>query len=85
MGLDSAWILFRVLQYYVGIGLLVSPIAIFLGGARIDRALPASSLGFRILILPGAAMLWPIVLVRCLRGGGTPRIERNAHRIGSRV
>lgn len=84
MELDSAWVLFRLLESYVGIGLLVSPIAIFLAGARIDRALPASSLGFRVLILPGAAMLWPVILVRCLRGGGTPRIERNAHRVRSR-
>ena len=85
MGLESAWLLVWFSGLYAGIGLLVSPIAIFLAGARIDRALPASGVGFRILILPGAAMLWPFVLVRCLRGGGTPRVERNAHRLRART
>ena len=85
MGLEVAWILVRLSELYVAIGALVSPLAIFLAGARIDRALPASTLAFRVLILPGAVMLWPLVLVRCLRGGGVPRIERNAHRLRSRA
>ena len=50
------------------------------GAARLDPAARGASFGFRILVIPGAAALWPVLLRRWLRGDRTPPIERNAHR-----
>jgi hypothetical protein len=37
-------------------------------------------IGFRLLILPGATALWPVLLRRWLRGDRALPRERNAHR-----
>jgi hypothetical protein len=50
------------------------------GAARMDPAARGAGLGFRLLILPGAAALWPLLLARSLRGQSAPPAERNAHR-----
>jgi hypothetical protein len=36
---------------------------------RIDPAAANTSLAFRLMVLPGAAALWPVLLPRCRRGG----------------
>jgi hypothetical protein len=38
-----------------------------------------NTIGFRIVILPGLAVFWPLFAVRWVRGQGKPQ-ERNAHR-----
>lgn len=47
------------------------------GVARIDPLARGSGLGFRLLIVPGAAALWPLLL-RNVRLGHPP-VERTAH------
>ncbi len=56
---------------------LLPPIAYLLSGVlfgcafvgcivdRVDPAARGASLGFRILILPGAILLWPLLISRC--------------------
>ncbi len=53
------------------------------GVQRVDPAARGGTWGFRLLILPGAAALWPLLLARWVRGSG-PGAERNAHRDAAR-
>lgn len=39
------------------------------GAARIDPAARDATWGFRVLVLPGAAALWPWLLIRWIRRG----------------
>ncbi|MBY0399674.1 hypothetical protein K2X89_05220 [Myxococcota bacterium] len=77
---DSARLCVGLMLGHLALGVLLAPLVVFVFGARIDRGLPASGLGFRLLILPGCILLWPILFARCLRGTGELPIERNAHR-----
>lgn len=58
---------------YAIVGVLVAPAFAFKGVVRVDESAVGSSLMFRLLIVPGAAALWPIVLRKWMaagRGGG---------------
>lgn len=35
---------------------------------------------FRVLLIPGATLLWPLLLRRVLRGDRVPPVEHTAHR-----
>jgi hypothetical protein len=39
-----------------------------------------NGVGFRIVIIPGLAIFWPLFVVRLIRGKGKP-LERNSHRL----
>ena len=57
-------ILFGVLALYGAIGLVVAPAFVIFGLTAMHAA---ATVGARILFLPGAVALWPIVLSRWLR------------------
>jgi len=69
---------------YAGIGLVFALTFAALGAARIDPNARAASFGFRVVIVPGATALWPLLLRRWLRGDVEPPLERNAHRDAAR-
>lgn len=46
---------------------------------RIDPVAARGTLGFRLLILPGSALLWPLLLRRVLHGVTTAPVEHDAH------
>ena len=63
-------ILFYALELYLLIGLATAIAFVSFG---ITQVLPhgmTASLGARLLIIPGAAALWPYVLMRWLRARG---------------
>jgi len=72
-------LLINLATVYVAIGLLFAVIFVFAGVGRIDESAKSAPLFFRLLIIPGAAALWPILLLRWARGGQPP-MERNPHR-----
>jgi hypothetical protein len=80
MPVEAARIFVFVLTAYVVVGILVAPMLIFRGSGRFDRAVAASTRGFCFIVLPGAILLWPLLLRRFLAATGTPPIESNAHR-----
>lgn len=51
------------------------------GCGRLDPAADRGTVGFRLLLLPGATLLWPVLVARLVRGGAAPPDERTAHRI----
>ena len=53
---------------YLGLGLCFALYFATLGAARLDPTAHKAPLGFRILIVPGAAALWPFLLTKLLRG-----------------
>lgn len=59
--------LLNVLAVYAAIGLVTALAFVSFGVTRVQSA--SISLGARILILPGAAALWPYVLLRWLKAG----------------
>ncbi|MEM9378585.1 MAG: hypothetical protein AAGB93_01455 [Planctomycetota bacterium] len=72
-------ILLAVAGAYLVLGALFAvPFALF-GAARIDPDARDATWGFRLLVLPGAALLWPILLKRWATGA-LPREERTPHK-----
>jgi hypothetical protein len=69
------------LEVYGLIGFLFGAIFVSFGVQRLDSEARGAGIGFRLLILPGVAALWPMALTRWVRGITDPPIERNPHRI----
>jgi len=74
-----AWILVSVAGVYIVIGVIFALFFVGLGVKRIDPAAEEGTIGFRVLIFPGAVALWPL-LMRRSRERTPPPVERNAHR-----
>lgn len=71
-----------ILAFYA-YALAGSVFAIFfttLGVQRIDTLAKGSGPGFRLLIFPGSAALWPVLLRRWISGRTEPPLERSPHR-----
>lgn len=72
-------ILVWIAQGYLALGVVLSvPLALFFLH-RIDPAARGGTWGFRIIVIPGLVILWPLFLWRLVRKQSTPR-ESNAHR-----
>lgn len=53
---------------YVAAGLLFGVCFVIWGIEKADPAARGAGAGFRCIVLPGVAALWPLLLVRWLRG-----------------
>lgn len=58
---------------YLAIGALFSFAFVAVGAARLDRAARGAGPLFRVLIVPGAAALWPLLALMWLAGAGANR------------
>lgn len=56
-----------LLEMYAAAGVLFALAFVGIGVTRLDSAAKGSSWGFRLMILPGAAALWPWLLARWIR------------------
>lgn len=65
---------------YVGAGLVLAVPLVVGGLGRLDPAARTASWGFRVIVMPGVVLLWPLLVVRLAAGDTHPPIERNAHR-----
>ncbi len=68
-----AQVLLGVGLIYLACGLLFAVAFVTVGVGRVDAAARGSSLGFRLLILPGAAAFWPLLAVRWVRAPALSR------------
>jgi hypothetical protein len=73
-------VLLGLLGAYLAIGLAFAVTFAWVGANRIDPHAARSSRGFRVLILPGAMFLWPLLARRWWGGIHEPPEEHNAHR-----
>lgn len=55
---------------YVVAGILFGIFFAIKGAAVLDPAAKGAPIGFRILVIPAAAALWPLLLVKLLRRKG---------------
>ena len=78
-----AWIVVRAIEVYAVVGAIFAVLFVSLGIGRVDRAAASAGWGFRALVAPGCAALWPVLLTRWIRGRNPPE-ERNAHRVRAR-
>jgi hypothetical protein len=69
-----------VLGIYLVCGLVFAVPFVLVGVKRTDPHALHGSWGFRLLILPGAVALWPLLLKRWVSGTKEPPEECNAHR-----
>jgi hypothetical protein len=65
--MQTAEIILSVLGVYTAAGLLFAAAFVIFGIARVDPTARGASLLFRLLILPGAAALWPIMARKWLQ------------------
>jgi fatty acid desaturase len=77
------WIVL-VAGVYLAIGLAFALLFVIRWAGRVDPAARNGTIGFRLLIIPGSALLWPFLAGRLLRGSTEPPEERNAHRVAAR-
>ena len=68
------------LAAYSSAGLLFAAAFVF-RAQRLDSEAQGSGIGFRFLIVPGVAALWPLFLSRWLRHCTEPPVEMNSHRL----
>lgn len=64
-----------VLVVYAGLGVLFAIPFVLRGAGAIDPAAKLGTRGFRLLIVPGSAALWPWLLTRWLRARSATRTE----------
>jgi hypothetical protein len=67
-------------EIYIALGVACAVPFVTIGVQRVDAAAAGSSWGFRLLILPGTVLLWPLLLFRWASGSVAPPVELNAHR-----
>ncbi|MEO8636800.1 MAG: hypothetical protein ABI587_16110 [Gemmatimonadales bacterium] len=78
--LTTATWLVRLATGYLLIGSVFSVPFVLRWAGRLDPVAAHGTGGFRLLIVPGATLLWPLLLGRLLRGERHPPTERTAHR-----
>lgn len=76
--MNASWFLVSVAAY-LGFGFFFGLFFVTRGVQRIDPQAEGGSWGFRLAILPGCAVLWPVLMRRWFRRLPPPE-ESNAHR-----
>jgi hypothetical protein len=72
----ATWLV-RLAGAYLALGFCVAiPFAVRWAG-RLDPVAARGTWGFRILIVPGAVLLWPFLVRRLLGGGEHPPVSDN--------
>ena len=62
----AGWIVDALAAYGVA-GAVFAAAFVTVGIQRVDPAAEHAPLGFRLIVMPGAAALWPLLLVRWVR------------------
>src|ERR1051326_8520758 len=70
--------------FYLICGLAFAVPFAFRGVGKIDPHAAHGSWGFRLLIIPGTILLWPLLASRWLSGSHEPPEELNPHRCAVR-
>jgi hypothetical protein len=69
---------------YLLCGLVFAIPFALVGVGKIDPHARHGSWGFRLLIIPGTAFLWPVLAHRWVKGIHEPPPEKNVHRCAAR-
>lgn len=82
VGVAVVELLIKVVRGYLFAGLVFSLPFLIFGIHRVDPDAGGWNIGFRIMLIPGLSVFWPLFALRWLRGKRTP-VERNAHRMAA--
>ena len=69
---------------YLLLGVVFAVPFVLKGVNRLEPSAAQGTRGFRLLILPGAIALWPLLLRRWLAASGQQPEERSAHRAAAK-
>ena len=64
----AAWFV-NLASGYAALGVLFAVVFVTAGISSVDPVAKSSSIGFRLIILPGVAALWPVLLLQWMRKG----------------
>ncbi len=78
--MHAAEVLVGALALYAAFGLAFALAFVSVGIGRLDAEARGASIGFRLIVAPGVAALWPVLFTRWIHGRTEPPIERNPHR-----
>jgi hypothetical protein len=67
MTVAAAQLLVQTVTVYVGAGAAFAVLFLWRWVGQLDSAAEHSTWGFRVLVFPGVAALWPLFVVRLLR------------------
>lgn len=67
MTVEAAQLLVLTMTVYVGVGAAFAAVFLWLWVGRLDSAAEHGTWGFRVLVFPGVAALWPLFVVRLIR------------------
>jgi hypothetical protein len=73
-----------LLGIYLLCGMIFAVFFALVGVGKIDPHAAHGTWGFRLLIMPGTILLWPLLALRWLKGVHEPPEERNAHRLSAK-
>ena len=59
----------NILSCYAALGMLFAIAFVTIGIGQVDPLAKGTGVGFRLIILPGVAGLWPMFLARWFKGG----------------
>ena len=76
-------VLLIIMASYLACGLLFAVPFVITGVGKIDPHAVHGSWGFRVLIVPGTMLLWPLLALRWVQGIHEPPEEHNAHRFAA--
>ena len=65
----AAELLVRALIAYTVLGVLFAIVFVTKGIGRVDPVAQSSKTGFRLIVFPGVAALWPLLFAKWIREG----------------
>ena len=80
----AALLVVRALEAYLAVGLLFAVPFVMRWVGRTDSRAHEGTWGFRLLIVPGVTLLWPLLARRLVAGLADPPNEWTAHRAYTR-
>jgi hypothetical protein len=84
MTVETAQLLVNAFGIYLGCGALFGVLFLWRWVGMLDPLAAHGTFGFRVLVFPGVAALWPVFAVRLASGHRAPPDEWTAHRAASR-
>jgi len=67
--MGAAELMVDALLAYAAAGVLFAAAFVAVGIARVDPVAEHAPIGFRLIVIPGVAALWPLLLIRWVRSG----------------
>jgi hypothetical protein len=62
-------IILIIVSIYLALGVLFLIPFLVKGISKVDEGAPGSTIGFKIIIIPGVIVFWPFLLKKWMKGG----------------